>query len=525
MKSAKKPQNEKQRLAALQSLEILDTLTEKDFDQITFLASQICGTPIALISLIDEDRQWFKSKVGLTAEETPRDIAFCAHAILSEEVFIVPDSSQDVRFVDNPLVLDGPHVQFYAGAPLMSPDGFPIGTVCVIDSIARNLDSSQIESLKALSNQVTRLLELRSQIILLKKKSSDIRFILDSIPNMIGLWGADEINLDANDVYFDYFKKGPVEIKSMHMKDLLGENLYKANKPFIKKVLAGEKVTFEETLLHKDGTHRNTLATYIPNFIDNKVVSFITIIVDITELRLLENDQRKLEARLVESAKLTVLGEMAAGIAHEINNPLTVIKCQAAMLASQASEDDFDWEEGIKDLKSIETTVNRIEKIVKALKTYSRNGEKDVLVVANASEIIGDTLELCIERFKNSNVSVRLNIDSTIKINCRPTQLSQVFMNLLNNSFDAISALDEKWIEIKGLVDNGFYVFYVIDSGKGIPREVLDKMMNPFFTTKEVGKGTGLGLSISSGLIESQGGTLKYCEGETNTTFMIKFPK
>ena len=164
MKIAPKHPNEIQRLKSLETLNILDTLPESDFDQITQLASEICGTPVALISLVDHDRQWFKSKIGLNAEQTHRDLAVCAHAILQPDVFVVEDFSKDERFADNPLSTGEPNIQFYAGAPLLSPDGQPIGSVCVIDTKARTISPSQILALKSLSNQITRLLDLRTKI-------------------------------------------------------------------------------------------------------------------------------------------------------------------------------------------------------------------------------------------------------------------------------------------------------------------------------------------------------------------------
>jgi two-component system, NtrC family, sensor kinase len=161
------------RIAALDRYAILDTEPEQSFDDLVILASYVCKAPIAMLSLVDEDRQWFKSKVGVQIHETSRATSFCAHAIQQEDLFIVPDTHQDPRFKENPMVVAEPNIRFYAGAPLINEEGFALGTLCVIDREPRELDTEQKEALMSLSKLAVRTMELRQNLQLLKDALND----------------------------------------------------------------------------------------------------------------------------------------------------------------------------------------------------------------------------------------------------------------------------------------------------------------------------------------------------------------
>jgi len=163
--------DEERRVAALHRYSILDTLPEQIYDDVTALASLICGTPMSLVSLVDAERQWFKSTVGVEMRETPRALSFCAHTLGTRSTLIVPDAQQDTRFMDNPLVTGQPGIRFYAGAPIVEANGHALGTVCVIDTKPRSLSPIQIAALEALARHVMALMEMRHTIAELTRKN------------------------------------------------------------------------------------------------------------------------------------------------------------------------------------------------------------------------------------------------------------------------------------------------------------------------------------------------------------------
>ena len=174
MIAAKIPSDELSRLKDLSLYQLLDSRPEADFDELVELAGQICKCPISLVSLIDKDRQWFKARKGVEATETSRDIAFCSHAILQNSVMQVEDAMLDDRFHDNPLVTGDPNIRFYAGAPIISPTGFNLGTICVIDHEPKKLDKFQERALELLSKQATRLIDLRNKNVMIRRRADEL---------------------------------------------------------------------------------------------------------------------------------------------------------------------------------------------------------------------------------------------------------------------------------------------------------------------------------------------------------------
>lgn len=175
------PKNDKKRLEVLWQYDVLDTVPENTFDDLTNLAAHICEAPVAMITLVDEKRQWFKSKVGISANETSRDVSFCGHAIMSNKLFIVPDAASDPRFAKNPLVTGEPKIRFYAGAPLITPDGHALGTLCVIDKVPRTLRPDQKRALEILSRHVMTQLELRRRSVELDRARAERESILKDL--------------------------------------------------------------------------------------------------------------------------------------------------------------------------------------------------------------------------------------------------------------------------------------------------------------------------------------------------------
>ena len=425
------PDNEAERLAALRAYDILDSLPEREYQDIVNLAAMICETPVAIVSLVDSDRQWFKAKIGLEATQTERDIAFCAHALdQPDALLVVPDATLDDRFVDNPLVTGSMHIGFYAGAPLRTRDGLVLGTLCVIDHAPRTLSDQQKEALASLSRQVMSHLELRASVA----------------------------------------------------------------------------------------------------------------------------EMQKAQALLLHSDRMASIGQLAAGVAHEINNPVayvrsnmnTLAKYSATLLGLADRCNDLlaepDLPPAVRDVLrvAVDATdldylrtdlthlvrgsldgLGRVTEIVAALQAYAPVG----LVSPQPFDLhvgIDTVLRIAAASLRDKARVVR-EYGDLAPLHCIGSQISQVIMNLVINAAQSIDT--EGVITIATSSDAQWARISVTDTGAGIAPDDLRFIFDPFFTTKPVGAGTGLGLSISYNIVQKHGGRIEVASTPgRGTTFMVILP-
>jgi len=294
---AELPVNEVIRIQALHDLAVLDTPREQSFDDVAQVAMQLCDVPIAVVSLVDRDRQWFKSCLGLDARETPRDVAFCAHAILRpENVLVVEDATKDLRFFDNALVTGAPFIRFYAGAPLITADGHALGTLCVIDYKPRTLSEAQINTLQALARQVMQLLILRSTRDAIQQHSARLQFIADNVPVMIGELNAQSQYTFANKRYAEWLGAKGRDCLGKQPADIYPSKIRQQLNAALASCFAGNAVSTQ--IILPQG--RVLDVSHLPQFSGKKVTAILEVAIDATErnahLRMMQRERARLEA-------------------------------------------------------------------------------------------------------------------------------------------------------------------------------------------------------------------------------------
>jgi len=512
MKAPEIPENEVQRLEALCALQMLDTPAEARFDRITQIAQRHFGVQIALVSLVDASRQWFKSRQGLVATETGRDISFCGHAILSEDLMLVADAAEDPRFADNPLVTGGPRIRFYAGAPLHAPLGERIGTLCIIDSQPRKLGSEDIAMLRDLADCVEAELE-RTQMRDLAQQAHSIKDRLNAIVQT----AADGIvTIDAHGG-IESFNPAAEDIFGYAARDVIGRNVNmlmplpfpEEHDGFPHDHLG--KRTQEITARHHDGSTFPIELSVSEMQIDGERI-VTGIMRDITERRRSEMDltlahQQAEAANLAKSAFL-------ANMSHEIRSPLNAILGLAYLLEQNKLEHEpremvrkiRDSGRMLLELISDILDMSKIEAGQMLLEHAPFNLETVLANVATALRLSIGT--------KNIALTLARPPPGLRSIVGDATRLQQVLINLSSNAAKFTQAgRIAVHIELMGRTDGTEWLrFSVRDTGIGIAPELQAGLFSSFVqadtsTTRRFG-GTGLGLAICRQLVGLMGGEI-----------------
>ena len=516
------PKNESERLAALKEFHVLDTLQDEQLDEITKAASLLCDCSISLISLIDTDRQWFKSKHGLDADETPRDISYCGHAIMGDDLFIVEDAELDVRFCDNPLFTGAPHVRFYTGAPLVTTSGHRIGTLCVIDSESKKLDEKQKILLQVFSKMIVTIFESKKLLSTQEESKNELYNILSSSPSCSKIINSKGELLDMNRQGLKLIEANDFEsVKLANVYDIVDEKHREEFKEFNEKICSGENGTFIFEIIGLKGTKRWMETYAAPYNLQSGEVAHIAITNDISKKINDEKDYAKQKAIAFQNTKLASIGELAAGVGHEINNPLTIAMGNISKLKKNSKFDD----EVKSQIDLIDNATRRIQKITDGLREFSHfDKQKSALDLV---DVLLDSLNFVKDIYKTYGVRVSFDDKSTKKlvVSCNRTEIQQVLMNLISNAKDASEG--KKTREILITLENvgNTAVVRVRDNGDGIPKSIQDKVFDSFFTSKEVGRGTGIGLSLVNKIITEHDGNVSFeSEIEKGTTFIIELP-
>lgn len=511
--------NEPERIAALHGLGILDTPPDERFDRITRTAKRLLGVEIALVSLVDVNRQWFKSCIGLPDRETPRAISFCAHAILSDDILVIPDAREDARVATNSNVTGAPHIRFYAGKPLRGPSGHKLGTLCVIDTEPREFgedDRAALIDLAAMAEAEFEAVRLRDAVVDVHVAEARLRAIMDGAADGIAMIDADGVVAFINPAgaaslgyatedlagcqfheVVHYARADgspyPADECPMHTTLVTGVGVRQADEVFWRKDGTPVPIEYTSTAIRDESTVKGAVVTWS----------------DISERRELER----------------MKDDFVSSVSHELRTPLTSIKGYVELLldgdAGELAEEQRTF------LNVVARNTARLDSLISDLLTMSRLSSGQATVERAAVElsaIAAHVVEELIPVADEKHVELAGEL-SPAWISGDARQLTQAVANLVSNAIKFTSASGH--VLIRSAVQNGYALLEVVDDGVGLPQDELGQVGTRFFRASTAGTtdGTGLGLAITREIVLAHGGTLEVesALGE-GSTFRLRLP-
>ncbi|HEY9194334.1 MAG TPA: ATP-binding protein [Methyloversatilis sp.] len=542
MQPAPLPSCEESRIAALRESGLLDTPAESSFDDLVAITAQVCSTPIALISLVDRERQWFKARIGLDATETPRDIAFCAHAILQPDIMVVGDALSDDRFSDNPLVTGPTGIRFYAGAPLVVAGGHRIGTLCVIDHVPRQLDDGQRNSLAALARQVVALIELGCKASALQEATArqslfeqQLQRFNDEMTALVALRTRElQSERDRAELYFDIAgsmmmvtdTNGRIERANRRVAEVLrrpdsslqGKDWFELCFPederpdarrFFRSLIGGEHPgdrRFRGRVITADGRIR-TIAWHTSRLVDSRGVTtgLLGVGEDITaRLEAEEHLRRTLEELERSNMALQQFVHVAS---HDLREPINSILNFAKLLVRDRGQQDDARTARYVDF--ILAGGQRLRKLVDDLLAYVRIDNSEArLGRVELDEILEETRQSLADAIERSGAS--LKSEGLPAIRGDRTLIGLLLQNLISNAIKFRRPGERPRVVIRSECDAHELRICVIDNGIGIPDGYQERIFGVFqrLHARSEYEGTGLGLALCRRIADMHGARL-----------------
>ncbi len=511
---------EQQRLAALHALQILDTPPEERFDRITRLATLFFGVPISLVTLVEEQRQWFKSVQGLSICETPRDQAFCAHALSQQGVLVVPDALLDPRFEHNPLVTGDPWIRFYAGAPIRTLDGNPLGTLCIIDRRPRSLSSVDQHVLEDMAHWVEHEINTIqiSQALLQRENEVRLRAMMESTSEGMILLSPDERILFLNHCFSEFFEPPTALSPGQFYKTALASHMAH---------IFENATQIQEVFPSLSGDRERQTTQYItqiwPQKRDLELFSAPVQLTDNTYLGRLYTFRDVTRERELERMKTNFV----AHTSHELRTPLTVISGYIELLEQGQLGPVSPTQQ--QALTVVDQTVKEFSRLVNDLLDFSRvdSGHLAIQKVeVNLLSLLQHAVtSLSPQIAKKQQTLTLLSPQPLPAVRGDPGRLTQIILNLLTNAHQYTPTGGQIWM--KTAVEEGHVRIAVQDTGRGMSEEEQRQVFDTFYRAQPCLEepGSGLGLTIAKALVEMHEGTITVTSiPEQGSTFIVSLP-